>query len=102
MDKKTQEELERPAKVYQVDAIHTELIGVRKLLEEQTSFIKTTVTSAYLEERLKTIDEKFEAKIEAVQQEYRPVLGNARWVAKTAIGAFLSIILMVIGIYLKS
>lgn len=102
MDKKSQEELERPAKVYQVDALHTELIGVRKLLEDQNILLKGAVSLPYLEERLKGLDDKFVAQIEVIRGEYTPVLGNAKWAARTAIGAFVTLGLTLIGIYLKS
>lgn len=98
----SQAELEKPMKVYQGKAIQSEVSAVRKLIESQNDMLKATVSTSYMEERLKAVDEKFDAKIKSVQQEYRPVLGNARWVARTAVAAFVSVILMVIGIYLKA
>lgn len=93
--KKSQEELERPAKVYQVDALHSEIVGIKKLLEDQNGFLKGIVTVAYLEERLKNMKEKFDAEMELMKQEYRPVLGNAKWAARTAIGAFATIMVAI-------
>lgn len=101
-DKKSQEESEKPAKVYQVDALHTEIVAVKKLLEDQNTYIKGAASVEYVEGRFVTIKEWVSTEIKLVKAEYRPVLGNARWAARTSIAAFVSIILMIIGIYLKS
>lgn len=102
MEKKSQDELEKPAKVYQMDAISDKVDNVIKLLEDQSVFLKGAVTIAYMEERLKNLDEKFKAEIKSVRAEYRPTLQGTRWATRTAITAAISIMLLVLGIYLKS
>lgn len=92
MDKKSQEELEKPAKVYQVDALHNEVVAVKRLLEDQNSMLKGAISAPYLEERLKNLNSEFEAKLKAMKAKYDPVLGNAKWAARTAIGAFIIIV----------
>lgn len=98
----SQTELEKPMKVYQGRAIQSEVMAVRKLLESQNTMLQATVSTSYMEERLRNIDEKFKAEVVAIKTKYDPYISNARWAARTAIAAFVSVILMVVGIYLKS
>lgn len=90
-----QTELEKPMKVYQGKALENKIDNITKMLTEQNIFMKGVVTADYMHEQMKSLEEK-------IHNRYDPTLNNTRWVAKTAIGAFVSIILVVIGIYLKS
>ncbi len=92
MDKKSQEELEKPAKVYQMDALNSKLDTVITKLEEQSTYMKGTVTIQYLQEALKAEREKFAAELELMRQKYDPYIGNAKWASRTAIGAFIIIL----------
>lgn len=91
----SQAEQEKPMKVYQGKAILTEVQEIKRLVEAQGTTLQGAVSQPYLADQLKSLEEK-------LKDRYDPYLAGVRWTAKTAIGAFLSIILMVIGIYLKS
>jgi len=95
MESESQAELEKPMKVYQGKAILAEVREIKQLVEGQATMLQGTVSQPYLEQRLKGLEEKIENK-------YGPYLAGVKWTAKTATTAFVSVILMVIGIYLKS
>jgi hypothetical protein len=99
--KKSQEELEKPAKVYQMDALHTEIVAVKKLLEDQNNYIKGTASIDYVDGRIISLDNKIEAKLELMRSKYDPVLGNARWVTRTAIFTFITIAVSLVVASLK-
>lgn len=98
----SQEEQEKPAKVYQVEKLSDKVDNIVKLLEGQNEMLKTTITLPYLEERLKGIKRDIDSEMKLMKQEYRPTLKTTRWAARTGIGAAISVGLMIIGIYLKS
>lgn len=96
MTVKTQTELEKPAKVYQLNAVEAK---VDLLLKGQDELIKNTselVTKKELEESEKnitdTVTKYVDSSIEKVHLEYRPVKSAAIWFAGIIIVAVVGLI----------
>lgn len=82
MSTKTQDELEQPAKVYQIDALSEQLGRVESLVTNLVNEAKNQVSSKYFEERLvsqatayetklKDQDEKQTLRVDALEKEVK-------------------------------
>lgn len=95
----SQAELEKPAKNYQVKSLQKDVQQNNKLVEtvilKLEDIQKNQATTAYVDKAIKDSEARTDGK-------YGPFLSNAKWAAKTAITTCITIILFVIGIYLKS
>lgn len=86
--RRTQIELEAPAKVYQLDALDTKIDGIINqlgIIERQTA---NTVTVAQMEERLKEYEvdmkEHVANEVKLIHSEYKPIK-NGAWIVVSAV-----------------
>lgn len=85
--KRSQNESEQPAKVYQLDAVDSKVeqaLGMLNKVLEQTSGLATQAELIALE---KSIREYVDDEVKKVHLEYGPMKKNATWFVRLVIGA---------------
>lgn len=91
MNRKSQQELEQSAKVYQLDAVEAKVDQALKKLDEIAASVNGVVTNAQLEARLmqvrQEVNSDIEGSIEKIHLEYRPVKNAGFWVSSIVITA---------------
>lgn len=96
----TQQELEQPAKVYQLNAVDSKVDQALKLLGEINKSVTGVVTTGQMEAHVKTVtdeltkkfDEKLAAEVKAIHLKYSPTYKGIWW-AVSGIGSILIAIL---------
>lgn len=106
-------EKEQPAKVYQIEAIQFQLDNqkemsahlnsmLEKINEKQDKILEKQITAQYLDERLKSTEDAFDAKIREVHLEYKPYIRNMQWVMKAVVGALLAVAGQIVVVIINS
>lgn len=90
MTRKTQNELESPAKVYQLDAVESKVDNVLNKLEEvlqQTKGVATTAdVKLSMDEAVKESKEYTDGEVKKVHLTYGPMKANLTWFTRAVIG----------------
>ncbi len=85
MTKKTQSELEQPAKVYQLEAVDAKLTTVIEKLNTIANQTAGLVTLAQLDAAIKAQDERVKEAEDKIHLTYGPVKDNLTWFTRTVI-----------------
>lgn len=121
MPKKTQEESEQPAKVYQLDALgdkvdnftaraNMEFSDIKESLKTLLSKAETQVTPQQLNDNILALDKKFQAslseEVKKIHLEYSPVKRNiskAIWlIAGTILAVIGQLIILIVTLQTKN
>lgn len=90
--KKSQSELEQPAKVYQVDAVE---VKVDTVLDQLDTILKRTnglVTSHQLQIIKEGLEKDIVENVKDIHAEYRPKFQRTEWLYKIVIGETISLL----------
>ena len=85
MANNSQEELEKAAKVYQVNAVEAKVDQVLKTLNTIVEQTKGLVTITQLDEARKELKASIKEEIEKIHLEYGPMKRNLGWFIKVSI-----------------
>ena len=100
MTTSSQNELEQPAKVYQLNAVQVQLDQILTQLSTISQQTAGLVTIPQLEEVKKDLHIKIKNEVGLIHAEYRPFKKNVYWFIKAAIVEGLAIIGQAIILYI--
>jgi hypothetical protein len=83
--KKTQQESEQPAKVYQLDALEAKVDVVIGKLDEIRDNTSGMVTQSQLEATKLSLENKIDEEVKKIHLEYRPMKKNITWFTRSIV-----------------
>lgn len=90
------EDMERPAKRWEIKAVTTEQAVQGKQLEtinlKLDRLLESQVTSQHVDDKIKIVDDKLENAVKAVHNKYDPVLDNVKWLTRALIVAIFGVL----------
>lgn len=90
MARRTQQESEQPAKVYQLDAVEGKVDNMNDKLDKLLQQTSGLVTTGQLSQAEKEVREKIKEEVDKINLEYGPMKRNADWLFKTVVGLILA------------
>jgi hypothetical protein len=103
--KKSQDELEQPAKVYQLDALEAKVDVVIGKLDEIRNNTSGLVSQIQLENMKIGIDNQLREEVEKIHLEYRPLKKNITWFIRAMVLEGIAIIgqaVIMVFLYISS
>jgi len=112
MTTKTQDELEQPAKVYQLEAVAKDLLELKNSTKESFSSVNEKLDMLIAQPIGKIVAEQIEAsekkikcyideEIKKVHLTYRPLKSNLRWFYRVVVVGILGMVCQVALVYMK-
>lgn len=95
---KSQADSEATAKVYQLDALASQLEGIGKQLETVLTQTSGLVTNAQLEVVKTEYKEDIAEAVKDIHAEYRPTLKRTNWLYTTVIGEAIALLVAAISV----
>lgn len=87
------ENKEKPAKVWQVDAVQSQLVSLAKTLEsvsvKQDVMLERQVTQKYVDDKIESVKRDMKSEHKLLRQKYDPYVDNAKWLTRTLIVAII-------------
>lgn len=87
----SQEEGDKPMKVWQGAALDQKITEVRDLVKGVADNVSGTASQKYVDSSIEALRKEMKASMLLMEKEYRPALGSLKWAGRVAIATFITI-----------